>query len=893
MPSSYISVSQASAKWGITERRIQVLCREGRIDSAIRVGKVWMIPENTQKPNDARLKKVESNDSINALKIRSLIKRTVIQLFNNNKTANSFLTMQQTISYFASFLLRIYRNKDQHNIGSEELAFVENTMKRIYPDYERIPEDYVTQVIDKQFYIFEQNKELLTDSLSWAYQYLKQNCPNELSSTQFFTEKYMISTLVNLESIKFEDNVLDPSCGSGNFLMYIYEQKLSNFFLNNKSCSVKNLNSILATLRGYDLDGFLSLISHFNLVITTVSVSSNHNFILDMADLSNLRTNVFASVVNNLEGFLNKNEAEIFNICTNERILLSKLMVDVDYIFTNPPFETIKGMNVELKDYLKREYPLCKCDLCVAFFLRIVDSMPPGARCGLVLQNSWMYLKSFDCVRKVICDHVALNRVIVLGSGAFTDISGEKASVSLVNFSKSYNINNLTSYADLSSYKRNQKESLLTSNVCNCKEILQSSLFGKNGSIQNDIIDKLVKENVDYSKYAVPMQGTSTGDSKRLIDYYWRHLGNPDWKPVSKGGGYSRWYGLNHYVLHWGSNGEFIKETTGSALRNVKYFNETAMVFSDTGTSGLNVRSLCDEQLFVASGPGIRILFGNVFNHLALLNSRYASYCIRCFTPKLTIAAGYIARIPVNEHIFTSARLSLMGERCHTIKKTICTRRPIDYGFNPYFIGNGLDECVESLIVCELNEELEKINLERLIDDEIFKIMKINKQEKRIILEELDFEVESANCTLSVDDIDECFSSVLDCNCILSKTRTSKNSLGCDGPLEYMSHKMHFSPDSIKMIITDNINSMTKTKAVYLDFIIHSKVLIELGFNTDCLKSRSVGNIVNSFDKDSDRVADWIRKRFNNIHFHSFNKKPIYCYDEHTDSIKWCASDVI
>lgn len=171
MPSSYISVSQASNKWGITERRIQVLCNEGRIDSAFRVGKIWMIPENAQKPDDARFTSIENKGGIISHKIRLLLKRTITQLFEDNKTHDSFLTMQQTLSYYASLLLRIYSEKDSSVLGSQELAFVENSMKSSYPDYEPIPDDYNAQAIQQQSSNFENNKALLTDSLSWAYQY--------------------------------------------------------------------------------------------------------------------------------------------------------------------------------------------------------------------------------------------------------------------------------------------------------------------------------------------------------------------------------------------------------------------------------------------------------------------------------------------------------------------------------------------------------------------------------------------------------------------------------------------------------------------------------------------------------------------------------------------------
>lgn len=55
-PVSYLSVSQTAEKWGISTRRIQILCGEGRIPGAMRIGAFWAIPEDAAKPTDARIK---------------------------------------------------------------------------------------------------------------------------------------------------------------------------------------------------------------------------------------------------------------------------------------------------------------------------------------------------------------------------------------------------------------------------------------------------------------------------------------------------------------------------------------------------------------------------------------------------------------------------------------------------------------------------------------------------------------------------------------------------------------------------------------------------------------------------------------------------------------------
>ena len=52
----YISASEAAAKWNISARRVSTLCAEGRIPGAQKAGSYWIIPEDAQKPADARIK---------------------------------------------------------------------------------------------------------------------------------------------------------------------------------------------------------------------------------------------------------------------------------------------------------------------------------------------------------------------------------------------------------------------------------------------------------------------------------------------------------------------------------------------------------------------------------------------------------------------------------------------------------------------------------------------------------------------------------------------------------------------------------------------------------------------------------------------------------------------
>ena len=52
----YMTIREASEKWKIGLRRINTLCNEGRIEGASKVGNVWVIPEDAEKPKDQRIK---------------------------------------------------------------------------------------------------------------------------------------------------------------------------------------------------------------------------------------------------------------------------------------------------------------------------------------------------------------------------------------------------------------------------------------------------------------------------------------------------------------------------------------------------------------------------------------------------------------------------------------------------------------------------------------------------------------------------------------------------------------------------------------------------------------------------------------------------------------------
>lgn len=52
----YMTVQETAEKWNVSVRWVQRLCKQKRIEGALNVNKVWLIPRNANKPADARCK---------------------------------------------------------------------------------------------------------------------------------------------------------------------------------------------------------------------------------------------------------------------------------------------------------------------------------------------------------------------------------------------------------------------------------------------------------------------------------------------------------------------------------------------------------------------------------------------------------------------------------------------------------------------------------------------------------------------------------------------------------------------------------------------------------------------------------------------------------------------
>jgi len=54
-----MTTNEAATQWGITTRRVQVLCESGKVTGAVRMGRTWIIPKGAPRPIDGRTKQAK------------------------------------------------------------------------------------------------------------------------------------------------------------------------------------------------------------------------------------------------------------------------------------------------------------------------------------------------------------------------------------------------------------------------------------------------------------------------------------------------------------------------------------------------------------------------------------------------------------------------------------------------------------------------------------------------------------------------------------------------------------------------------------------------------------------------------------------------------------------
>lgn len=883
----YLPIQELANKWNISKRRIQILCKDGRIDGAKMIGNMWVVPSNVKKPEDARIKN-PVKDKKDTSDVRRELKKLLNELFKLTERFGIETDERRNIvlSSIAYSLCTSYLNEERISASIFAAIYKDISGKC---DVKESNTEMVERI--RNFIVKHMENPEINNILSWAYQYSNKIVKENIySQTQFFTEKYMIDYLVkNIGGFDRAEKIVDPCAGGGNFLVECLEC-LCNGLPNRISESEVILYA--QKMYGYDIDDRIARIAVVNIRLRAMAILSRKCVSYSFDIWNRICPHIYITKEeDSVCGSLAKDNRFVVDLVDGTEARISEALGNADIILTNPPFATIKGMAQEEKVFLKTYYPNANCDTCVSFLEAIYGMLKNNGMCGIVSQNAWMHLKSFKKIRNRFSTLYKIHRIANLGSGAFIDLSGEKSNVSLIILEKGYASNNEVKVLDLSSLPLKDKKEKLKREEAYYK-MKQDDLDGQNGydfTGKNTLIAIGSGEEL-YKDVAVPMQGTSTGNAKELVGYFWEHFGEKEWVTVSNGGGYCRWQGLNDSVVKWGKEGEYIKVQKGAALRNAKYFSQTQLVFSDTGTAGLNVRILLENQIFIASGPGIRVTKGNAYAHLALLNSRLAAYFVKAISPKLTIAAGYIGQIPVNEKIYSSVVLEKAAKSCVELKRKMLSARPNNLEYESSFtenISGDITKAAWRMLNDDITNELLKLEIESKADQYILQVYGFSQEEEKQLSQRIGvcaFLIDDVN-EFDIEKLDKYLSKLMDTSCCLKRTRPSRNTLGSDGILEYTAKDLGINPEIIVKRIQANPYVMENVLNKYKELVLHNAILHKLGYSTKkgaqisvCPMKELTEYLGEKFIGPID-YENWIQKSFNRVHKEIFKGVPYLLYE--------------
>ena len=546
--------------------------------------------------------------------------------------------------------------------------------------------------------------------------------------------------------LKPEDiKVMDPCMGSGHILVYAFDVLMdiyrdSGYTDRNAAKSIleNNIYGLEIDERAYHLAYFALMMKarSYNRRILSKDTKVNileirepigelkeeyDHYLGDYAELSHYLVNVFTeakelgSIINlsctseqleELEVYLNSlksssmnqdmiSDTEIneINELMSPLIRQAKLLVQkYDVVITNPPY--MPPFSIQ-KKYVQKNYPDSKLDLFAIFIEKCHELTKKNAYQAMITMHSWMFLSSFEKLRKKLLKDNTILNMAHLGARAFEDISGEVVQTTAFVFDntniKDYQ-SNFKRLVDYNTQDAKEKEYFKDENSFTSSAISFSEIPGS--PIAYWVSSKLFSAFQDgrpLSAVCKPTQGLATADNGRFLRLWYEVCcsnitfdckscedsirAGTRWFPYNKGGEFRKWYGDNDYVVNWENNGYEIKNFKDekgklrSRPQNTQfYFNESAS-WSKISSGPISFRYKPSGFIFDVAGTSIFSENNKQLIYiLGLCNSNVIMNVLKAMSPTLNYEVGQIATLPfimANEHevnTFTNDSVRLSKE---------------------------------------------------------------------------------------------------------------------------------------------------------------------------------------------------------------------------------------
>ena len=356
-----------------------------------------------------------------------------------------------------------------------------------------------------------------------------------------------------------------------------------------------------------------------------------------------------------------------------------------DVMITNPPYLSTSSMEQNMKDYAALYYPNSKSDM-FAMFMETGFVNKSGFM-SMINMHSWMFLQSYELLRRNVLLEQAIASMLHLGAHAFEMISGEI--VQTVAFVlRNTGITGRSAFIRVvDSDDSDEKERLFFEErnrfECNCENFSLIPLSPISYWI-NDNYYEIFKSFKSIGDYGETKKGVLTGNDKRFVRFWFEisysKFGleikdyddmvkkNFKWIPATGGGTYRKWYGNFENVINMENDAYEIryKNENNFRLRESSYYFKECTTWSEVSGKGLSMRFVPQGILFGNSGP-VCFWDKDILYWIALLNSKPTMQFMRFLSPTLTFGPEQIKRVPCT--IQRKEDVEVISNDCITMTK--------------------------------------------------------------------------------------------------------------------------------------------------------------------------------------------------------------------------------
>ncbi|HBR1749213.1 TPA: BREX-1 system adenine-specific DNA-methyltransferase PglX [Klebsiella pneumoniae] len=346
------------------------------------------------------------------------------------------------------------------------------------------------------------------------------------------------------------------------------------------------------------------------------------------------------------------------------------LSIRYDAVIANPPYMGGKGMNADLKEFAKKQYPNSKSDLFAIFMERAFKLLSQYGFNAQINMQSWMFLSSYEQLRNNLLEDHTFITMAHLGARAFGQISGEVVQTTAWVIHNNHIKEYQPTFYRLIDGNEEAKQQALLNRENEFAATAQDDFKKIPGSpiaywVSAEFL-RIFDKGTAMQIYAVPRQGFATGNNDRFlrqwhevaINNFKRDAIDSDdanssglrWFPCNKGGTYRKWYGNNNIIADWKNDGAEMRNFSGSVIRNPSYYFKEGITWSTISSSTLSMRYSPRGFLFETKGS---VCFPSIDKSyqipLGLMNTKVVEQVLLAISPTLDFHEGPIGKVPVIE----------------------------------------------------------------------------------------------------------------------------------------------------------------------------------------------------------------------------------------------------